>query len=262
MTDWDAPITGWSDLAQRQMAQYRPVCGLAVAALIVSILSPLAFFHPVLCVVPLIAAVLAAVSLWQIARAESGLAGRSLSVVALNLALFCAVAAPVRTLVFYQMIDQEARRFARQWFDLLRDNQPHEAHQLTAPPQGRLPLDERLWNTYLSDSLAHENLDSFVNRPGVRQLLALGHKALVRYYDTESFWHEAGTDRVKQIYAVTYDDQGEKKTFFLAVYLARHVLQESGQADWEVAHAEGGVRPSGYRGPAIAVSGDEEPWGT
>ncbi len=255
MTDLDVQATGWSDPEEHEMAEYRPVCGLAVASLVVSFLSPLAFFHPVLWFVPLVAALLAAVSLWRIARAESGLVGGKWAAIALSLALFCLAAAPVRTLVFYHMIDREARCFAMQWFEQLRENQPHRAHQFTAAPENRLPLDEGLWDSYLSNEMSRKNLDSFVNRPVVRQLLALGRKALVRYYDTESFWHEKGLDWVKQIFAITYEDQGEKKTFFVAVYLARHVIGASGNAEWEISNVVGGVRPAAYRGPAQVLPG-------
>ena len=79
----------------------------------------------------------------------------------------------------------------------------------------------------------------------MRTLLALGPKAQVRFYRTADQTHENDNDRVAQCYAVTYEEQGEKKSFFVVVEMVRRKLS-SGQAGWHVVDAQGGVRPEGW----------------
>ena len=56
----------------------------------------------------------------------------------------------------------------------------------------------------------------------VRTLLALGPKAQVRFFDTVGQTRQDDDDVVDQLYAVTYEEEGEKKSFFVAVQAVRH----------------------------------------
>ena len=50
---------------------------------------------------------------------------------------------------------------------------------------------------------------------------------------------------VEQLYAVTYEEEGERKSFFVAVQMSRTKLAD-GTADWRIAQANGGVKPEGW----------------
>jgi hypothetical protein len=116
---------------------------------------------------------------------------------------------------------------------------------LQLAPQFRSPLDDHLWDFYRSSPRQREGLEKFVSTPLVRTLLALGPKAQVRFYQTANQTHENNNDRVAQCYAVTYEEQGEKKSFFVVVEMVRRKLS-NGQAGWQVVDAQGGVRPEGW----------------
>lgn len=82
-----------------------------------------------------------------------------------------------------------------------------------------------------------ERLEEYVARPLVRTLLALDAKAQVRYYSTVAERQASGEEVLWLVYAVTFDDAGKKKTFFVGLQLQRHKLDD-GQANWQVVAAE------------------------
>jgi hypothetical protein len=163
------------------------------------------------------------------------LTGLAFSVVA-----FCAV--PAQWIVYRAMVRQEARHAAELWFDNLRADQPHRAHQLTVDPGSRELLDDNLWERYRDDQ-AFSMIRQFANQPDVRTLLALGDKATVRYYDTESQWADGDRDQVYQTFAVTYPDSDGLKTFFVGLLLERRVDRPTRLAYWQITRSAGGVKP-------------------
>jgi hypothetical protein len=79
----------------------------------------------------------------------------------------------------------------------------------------------------------------------VRTLLALGPRAQVRFYQTGDQTHTDDVDLVDQWYAVTYEEKGERKSFFVLVRMMRQKLS-GGKAGWRIMQTEGGGRPTGW----------------
>jgi hypothetical protein len=143
------------------------------------------------------------------------------------------------------MLRGEARQFSRQWFDLiLLHEQPQKAFQLTLPPSLRRPLDGQLWAFYRNNPKMRENLEGYVASPTVRTLLALGPKARARFYKTAGQSRSHNVDEVIQLYAVTYEEDGQNTSFFVALRMTREKL-DGGRAGWRIVGAEGGVKPEG-----------------
>ncbi len=161
------------------------------------------------------------------------------------LSLLFLAAAPADLLIYRWMIRNEARQFSALWFRYLGQEEPHKAYQLYLSPQFRQPLDDHLWHFYRKSPKPRDNLEKFVKLPLVQTLLALGPKAQVRFYQTASERREDEHDLVNQYYAVTYEEQGERKSFFVLVQMVRQKLS-NGQAGWHILQAEGGVRPEGW----------------
>ncbi len=76
------------------IVEYRALCVLAVAALILGLASPLAVVDPLLWTVPICGTIVSAAALWRIAR-NSSLTGRRLALAGLWLSVVFAVAGPV-----------------------------------------------------------------------------------------------------------------------------------------------------------------------
>ena len=255
-----------TDDQDAELAQYRALSTLAVVGLIWGLLAPLAMIHPLLWGAPLLGILFSGLALRRIARYAPALVGRKAALLGLTLSLLFGTAAPANRLVYRWLVRREGRQFAFQWFGFLARGQPQKAYQLTLAPKYRQPLDDKLWDFYREGPRWQEELEHYVARPLVRTLLALGEqarasgepirsgptqvamgeKAVVRYYQTTSQWQTGEGDRVVQVYAVTYqDDQGdERKTFFVALNLQR-VKLETGRANWHLDGVRDGFRPPG-----------------
>ena len=113
------------------------------------------------------------------------------------------------------------------------------------PAQQRQPPNSRLWDFYRQAEKGRQDLEKFTALPVVRALLALGPRAQFRFYDFSDQIHEDENDRVDLIYAVTYEESGERKSFFVLVYALRTKLADD-RAVWRILSVEGGVRPEGF----------------
>jgi len=232
--------------------RYRAISGLAVCGLLVGVLALGVLISPGFWAAAIAGLVLNALALKRIARYAPALLGRKAALAGLAFSVVAFVGMPAHWLVNRRLVRDEAGKVGAMWFDFLAHNQPQKAHQLTLPHGSRERLDGDLWGEYHKSSDAWMYLSEFLRRPEVRTLLALGDKATVRCYDTESQWSERSEDHVYQSYAVTYADSEGLKTFFVGLLLDRTVDQLTGHAYWQVARVEGGMKPK-------ALGGDGEP---
>ncbi len=83
-------------------------------------------------------------------------------------------------------------------------------------------------------------MESFVAQPAIQALLTLGGKARICYYDTEFQGHDDEGDVLRLVYAVTYDEAGQKTSFFLGLSLRRRVLAAAHLVDWQIEGIKGG----------------------
>ena len=234
---------GLSDPRDVQVTEYRAVSGLALAGLGVGILSPLAMAHPLLWIAPAAGIVLSVAAFRRISRDTRALIGRKAAFAGLTLSVLFGAIAPADWFTYRHLIDREAERFALQWFDFLRQGEVLKSYQLQEAPGVRRPLDDRLWEHYLPGSQDRMLLQDYAGRAEVRSLLALGRKALVRYYDTEGQTRADGADEVKQVYAVTTETMGRKTSYFLRLSMRRYPDPPTGRAYWKVVNIDGGIRP-------------------
>jgi hypothetical protein len=234
-----------TDPQDAELAVYRALASQAVVGLIFGLLAPLALIAPALWAMPAIGVFFSGWALRRIKRDPAALTGRKLAWVGLSLSLLFAVAVPTDSLVYRRIVRDEARQFSALWFRYLTHDEPQKAHQLTVPPQDRQPLDDHLWAFYRNSPHSHLSLESYVKSPLVRTLLALGPRAVVRFYAVAGQSHEENDDLVELLYAVTYEEEGEKKSFFVSVAALRR-KRGDGSAGWFIAQAGGGAKPPGW----------------
>jgi hypothetical protein len=234
------------DAADTVVASYRAISSLAVAGLLVGLLSPLAMFAWVLWPLPLAAVVLSSLALWRIAVRWPELVGRPVALAGLMLGTAFLVAAPVDDLTYRYLLRHQARQFAEIWIDAVRHGEVYKAHHLMVDSKRRLPLESELANFYRKNEPSRRLLKQFAEEPTIRTLFALGPAANIRYYETASEGHEDFYDVVRQTYAVTYaDEQKQLKSFFITLNMRRSVDTGSGAA-WNLVRVEGGVHPPGW----------------
>jgi hypothetical protein len=222
------------------VAAYRRISGAAVAGLILGLLSPAALVDTIVWCIPVLGIAVSMYALVQIRRNAGELSGRKAALWGLWLSLCFAAAAPADLLYYRYRICREADQFTMLWFDLLAEGRPERAYQLTTIPKDRQPLDDRLWDYYNNNPLPRASLDRFVapakagDKPAVvRTLLALGKSAKVQYLGAPALANDQGVDIVFLRYAVTFEEAGAKKTFFLIVQLMR-LTTEDGRAFWRI----------------------------
>lgn len=116
-----------------ELAGYRPVSGLAVAALVAGCGSALVLFTSLAAMLPLVALVLAVVALRDLARSEGRRAGRGAALVGLALALGFAAQAAGEFLVTRWIGGRRAAATAAAWIDLVREAKTADAVSLCSP---------------------------------------------------------------------------------------------------------------------------------
>jgi hypothetical protein len=237
------------DLTEESLAEYHTLSLSALAGLILGLLSPLALADPILWSIPLAGALLSVWALVKIRRQATVLAGKAAARCGLAFSLIFGAAGPAHWYVSQWRMEYEARQLAELWFDLLAKRQPEKAFQLTLTPDARQPLDAGLWEFYRRSPQWHFRLEQYVapakeGEPPrlIRTLLALGEKAQVHYQGTLSHYQENPVEAVIQLYAVTYEDAGEKKTFFAILRLGRRT-DPKGIVSWWILDASGETKP-------------------
>jgi hypothetical protein len=104
-------------------------------------------------------------------------------------------------------------------------------------------LDGKLAAYYRDNATPHEDLKKYVASSPVDTLLALGPKAQMRFYQTADQGKINGNEAVGQWYNVSYEEDGEKKSFFVLVKTLRAKLP-NGQSGWRIAQVVSG-KPDG-----------------
>lgn len=112
---------------------YRPVSGLAIAALLAGIGSVLVLFTALAAMVPLVAVVLAAVALAELRRSEGRRVGRAAALVGLALAIGFTAQAAGGFLIDRWVGARRAAAAANAWLDAIREDRLADAMAMCVP---------------------------------------------------------------------------------------------------------------------------------
>lgn len=122
-----------------ELVSYRSLSNLAILAMVLGLLSPLALMVPLFIVIPLAGATVALLAYSNIRAHAETLSGRTLAKIALFLSVLCLLATPVKSLVRTQLYQRQADQAARQWLNTLAEGDLSEAlGQLTPSAIGGL----------------------------------------------------------------------------------------------------------------------------
>lgn len=235
-----------------EVESYRPMTGWAVVAAVLGVLSPLALFAPFLWVLPFGGVLASVAALRAISAVVPPMLGRRGALAGLALSLVFGVAGPVDWASYRWQIRREATQFAMQWFEMLRNREPHKAFQLRLAAETRSPLDDSLWQVYYQGSDLWQMLEDFLADKTIRTLMALGDSATIRYYDTEAQEGQRQSDILDQSFAVTYAGQEGPTTFFVALRMERSRPKDSDRSYWRVISHRGGIQPRALGGSGMA----------
>ncbi|NLE37506.1 MAG: hypothetical protein GX621_05715 [Pirellulaceae bacterium] len=130
-----------------------------------------------------------------------------------------------------------------EWFERMTRRQPQLAYELALNPDVRQPSSEDAWAPYRRDPKLYEELKKYLSEKLPRVLLALGERATVRYYATETIDSTRGDEVVVMLFVVTFDGDDGKKSFLVRLGAARVKTEMEGRLPWRIFRIEGGVRP-------------------
>jgi hypothetical protein len=239
-----APAVGH---ASTEASEYRAFSPAAVGSLICGLLSPVSLVGPLLLIFPVLGVGLAVVALRSIANSQGELVGRRVALAGLALSIVFGTAGPVQSATTAMRLTAAARPIADRFFEFLRHDEPHYAHQLTTVPANRRVLNENLWSYYGGNQANRDDLTKWASQPLMRFLLEQGDQAQVRYYGPGSVSVVGDPQYADLIYAVTHPVASGQQTFFVRVTVERRTLQ-SGEIFWRITGVEGGYRPPEYDG--------------
>lgn len=150
-------------------ADYRPVSGAAIVALILGLLSPLAVFWSILWLLPLLGVLASAVAFRGIRRSDGVLAGRNLAIAGLVISLLIGSMVVAAEFTRKRLVVAQGTPWGVKWCELLLEGRTEEALELEQGPSTRRPLSS-LEKYYSENDSARARLAEFREDPVVKLL--------------------------------------------------------------------------------------------
>jgi hypothetical protein len=229
--------------ADPSIGNYRTINPLAVVGLVLGCLSAVALLGPAFWMLPLAGVLLNWRALHGRSDADKASSGLGLAGIGLFLSVLFGVAGPVDLWNGRRQVEESSVPVADAWFSALRENRPEQALELTMTAMLRRQPTEDLPHYYQTHKSAHDQLVRYVEEPVVKTLLLLGDRAQPRLYAVKQPAADELQNNLTRTYAVTFDDDGKKTTFFLDMQLDRR-LDKTLQPIWRVSGITGGVHPA------------------
>jgi len=223
---------------EEPVAQYRSISPTAIGAVALGLASALILTTPLLALIPVAAIVVAIVALRGIAASEGQLAGRSVAITGLCLATLFLGIGLTRHLARQRLLEKRAREMSDVFFDLLEKGNLQAAHQFRQSPTLRITSPDAIAEHYASNQEAAKDLQTFGTSPGIKDIVALGKQADVRF---EGVW-SATRDGMNDTGVLSYSCQksggkpDERQPLWVHIY--RKYDESTKRNEWEI----GGVQ--------------------
>jgi hypothetical protein len=221
---------------EQPLAQYRSVAPLAVASVILGIVSSLILTTPLLAPLPVAGLVAGIAALRSIRRSGEQLAGRSVAIAGLCLATFFLGLGLARHLARQSSLEQRATEMADVFLRLVEENKVQQAHQFRVSPALRITAPGALVEHYEKNAEAAKELQGFVGSAVVKDIIARGKDADIRFESVASATHEGQADMLILKYTYVPKAGGERQPIW--VHINRRFDETTKRNQWEV----GGVQ--------------------
>lgn len=225
------PHIALSSAEAESVVHYRVLNRLAVASLLLGILSVAAFANKLMWCVPIVGVALAIIALWTISRNQSAMIGRGAALAGLSLSLVFLASATTNHLVRQRTLFRQAKPHASKWIEMVQEGRLREAHQLHLSQFDRQKLGTNLHNYYEASREADEEMEGFFNQLPISKIVELGQQGQLRFEADEEIGRE---DLVVQRYAIDYQVDDQPQTLPFLISIAREYNSEHGEARWRV----------------------------
>jgi len=214
------------------VAQYRTISWSAVIAVILGLASAVALVSPIFSPVAVAAVVVAILALRQIAASEGQLIGRAVAISGLCLATLFFGWGVGRYLTRQWALEENARRTADVWFQLIQSGRLREAYQFRLPAAARIMSPEALAEHYTQNQDAAQELAQFLANPLINELVSLKDRANVRYEGARST-RNGLVDRMVLKYTYERPAAPDHRQP-MWIHLTRQTDENSRRPEWEI----------------------------
>ena len=200
-----------SGMEPQEVEQYRSVSALAIASLLLGLISAFALAHPGAWVIAVAAVVCGLVALIRVARRPDSLTGRRLALAGMGLGLFFGCWAVSRYTTYNWVLIREARSFAEQWLAAVRDGELEAAHQATLNSRRRQPDGTLLTEFYQNSTEQLNDLQEFFSEGMAKQLVDLKGTGEIVFDRTVGSFTKHGITTIALRYYVVPDQPSQPK---------------------------------------------------
>jgi hypothetical protein len=230
---------------------YRPISALAVFSLLVGMTTPLALVHQFFWFMPLVGFALAAVALWRLDRGGAAMLGRTAAQLAMAISLIMGLGAYTHASSNNFLLRREARAYAREWFNYMLHDEPHNAYQMLLDLSQRRGFGDHLWDEYRKIPIHRAGMEKFVNQPLPRILLNERERAEVRFYQPGKVTIGRMPDgRIADVitdqYAVTVDQDGKRVSCIFLLVVSRLTNPATRTGGWHIISVLSGTAAEDY----------------
>ena len=217
-----------------ELTEYRPVNRFAILSAIFGGLSVLALLHPLLMALPLFGAATGFFAAYQLSKTTSLQSGKPAAKWGLFLSLLFGICATSASLSRQQLLENQARTYAMQWFELLREGKLQEAHQLTMHQGQRAAAGTSLDTFYakqsrekpdstaegptpnemeeMMETMPFAQFEDFYSRPLIKRFVEFGKNARYEYLETtEQEQFSPANYIIRQQYRVTPNEDASEQ---------------------------------------------------
>ncbi len=222
---------GLFESGEVQSKGYRSVSRLAICALILGALAPLALIHPLLFAIPWIGLIVSWRALHNIARPDSSATGYGLAMLGLVMAVVFGSWAPAKIIVEHVVLSRQAREFSTRWIDLVREGKLQEAHRWMLAPIQRPDPRMSTQQFYEENVGLQQDLEEeFTNEPG-NLIASNGKQGTLNYLGVDHIRGKTADCEVDLIFEIDFADSDRPPIRFLTS--VRRVL-EDGVTRWQM----------------------------
>jgi hypothetical protein len=225
------PIVGIED-----DLNYRAPSVLSIVSLILGLVAPLAFFAPLLMVIPITGAILALMAIRQIGSSEGTLIGRPAAMIGLVMSVACIAAVFARSTVVEMLLSRQAQSVAVEWFDALQAGDAASALKLTTASRQQPPKTPPGTPDIEAEPTASP-LETFRADPVVHFLMEHARGGAVKYV-RDGLFDPAMTSnaRIEQTYEVDVPaTEGGNPSTRIELVMQRVRDRLSDSTEWQVA---------------------------
>lgn len=227
----------------RDLIDYRPISGWAVAALLLGLAAGLALVHPLLLCVPIAGIAVAMIALRRIERSPVKLVGRKAALVGLAFSVIYGVAAPVRLKSREHWLSTRAERLADDFLDDVRSGRTDEAFALCLRSVEKLPAhDPRAKPGDKADEEPQDPRKVFFSEQPVAKLVALGARAERTRLHTEVLSTEGPRQPIVVVYEVR-DGRSSDAAPTEVLFYIEEILDGEGVERWWISRVSVPPRP-------------------